>query len=243
MPIVSPPIIRQFKVAANHDLADGIFELELAPNDGQLVFAFRPGQFVMLQLLNPDGSVWAKAAYSLAGSPEESRNSVFLAIKVRGDFSQRASKLKPGDVLNLQGPFGRFVLPEGDAHLVFLAGGIGITPFRSMLRHVLATNSERKVTLIYSCRTLQVMPFFDELQESARQHPNFRCVITFTGYAPDGWSGETGRVGQKLIAKYVPDASSAEFMACGTNDFVKDMQDSLAKLGADVTLRLHKEIF
>jgi ferredoxin-NADP reductase len=243
MPVVSPPVIRQFKVAANRGLADGIFELELAPNDGQPVFGYRPGQFVMLQLLNPDGSVWAKAAYSLAGSPEESRDSVFLAIKIRGEFSQRASRLVPGDVLNLQGPFGRFVPPENDAHLVLLAGGIGITPFRSILRHLLVAEPNRPVTLIYSCRTLQVMPYFDELREAVQQHPKFNCVITFTGYAPDGWEGETGRVGQKLIAKHVPDAATAEFMACGTNDFVKDMQDSLAKLGVDVTLRLHKEIF
>lgn len=243
MPAATPPVIRQFHVVANRSLADGIFELELAPTDGQPVFDYEPGQFVMLQLLNPDGTIWAKSAYSLAGAPDESRASIFLAIKVRGDFTQRASALKPGDSLNVQGPFGRFVPPANDSHLVLLAGGIGITPFRSILRQELARGTGRKVTLVYSCRTRQVMPYFDELQDLARQNPSFRCVITFTGYAPDGWTGETGRIGQKLIQKHVPDAKTAEFMACGTNDFVKDMYESLAKLGVDVTMRLHKEIF
>lgn len=238
-----PPVIRQFRVAAQRDIADGIFELELVPTDGQPVFDYLPGQFVMLQLLNPDGTVWAKSAYSLAGAPHESRGSILLAIKIRGDFTQRIRGLKPGDALNVQGPFGRFTAPPGDAPLVLLAGGIGITPFRSLLRHLLEGGSRRPVTLIYSCRTLQVMPYFDELRELADRHPGFRCVITFTGYAPDGWAGETGRIGQKLIAKHVPEPRSAEFMVCGTQDFVKDMYDSLAKLGVDVTLRLHKEIF
>jgi len=243
MPETASATIRQFRVVTNRDIADGIFELTLAPNDGQPVFAYLPGQFVMLQLLNPDGTVWAKAAYSLTSAPDESRDAIQLAIKVRGDFTQRAHDLKPGDFLNVQGPFGRFVLPEGEAPLVLLAGGIGITPFRSMLRQSLARGSGRRIILIYSCRTLQVMPYFDELQELARQHPNFKCVITFTGYAPDGWTGETGRIGQKLIAKHVADPKTAEFMACGTNEFVKDMYESLAKLGVDVTMQLHKEIF
>jgi len=243
MPATSPPVIRQFRVAANRDIADGIFELKLVPTDGQPVFEYLPGQFVMLQLLNPDGTIWAKAAYSLAGAPEESRESITVAVKMRGDFTQRMHGLKPGDALNVQGPFGRFVLPEGDSHLVLLAGGIGITPFRSILRHVLTHSEGRRLTLFYSCRTLQVMPYFDEMQELARQHPNFSCVITFTGYAPDGWTGETGRIGQKLIAKHVPEAKGANFMACGTNEFVKDMHESLAKLGVDVTMNLHQEIF
>lgn len=243
MPAVSQPVIRQFHVVANRAIADGVFELTLGPTDGQPVFDYQAGQFVMLQLLNADGTVWAKAAYSLAGAPDESRDFIVLAVKVRGDFTQRASALKPGDPLNVQGPFGRFVLPEGDSHLVLLAGGIGITPFRSMLRQVLSRGQGRRVTLVYSCRTLQVMPYFEELQELAARHPDFKCVITFTGYPPDGWTGETGRIGQKLIAKHVPDAKTAEFMACGTNEFVKDMYESLAKLGVDVTLRLHKEIF
>jgi len=243
MTAATPPVIRQFHVVENRAIADGVFELVLGPSDGQPVFEYRAGQFVMLQLLNADGTIWAKAAYSLAGAPDESRDFIVLAVKVRGDFTQRASALKPGDSLNVQGPFGRFVLPEGDSHLVFLAGGIGVTPFRSMLRQVLAQGTGRKVTLIYSCRTLQVMPYFEELQELARRHPDFRCVVTFTGYAPDGWTGETGRIGDKLIAKHVPDIKTAEFMACGTNEFVKDMYGSLAKLGVDVTLRLHKEIF
>ena len=100
MAAVSQPVIRQFHVVANRAIADGVCELTLGPTDGQPVFDYQAGQFVMLQLLNADGTVWAKAAYSLAGAPDESRDFIVLAVKVRGrpvaGVERRARTPRPG---------------------------------------------------------------------------------------------------------------------------------------------------
>lgn len=234
---------RQFRVAENTDLAEGIFGLRLEPADGQPVFSFNPGQFVMLHLIQPDGSIWAKAAYSIASAPSESEDSIELAVKLKKDFTHRMHELKVGDEVRIQGPYGRFNFPEGTGPVVVLAGGIGITPFRSMIREELNLGSGRKIGLVYSCKTAEAMPYLEEFRSLADAHPEFEAILSLTGYAPKGWPGKTGRINPDMWSKLAANQDSPDYFACGSPDFVRDMAGLLEKTGVDVTLRLHKEMF
>ena len=237
------PSLRNFRVENNVKLADGIFELCLAPADQEPLFGFSAGQFVMLHLLNADQSVWAKAAYSMASAPSESAEAIKLAIKVRGDLTKRARDLQSGDFVKVQGPYGKFILPDEDRHIVMLAGGIGIAPFRSMIREAMSSKPDQKITLLYSCKTAEGMAYLDELKQLGSLNANFKPVFSLTGYAPQGWEGETGRIGTKLLHKHVPEVQNVIFMVCGTREFVSDMADMLKKCGVDATMNLHKEMF
>ncbi len=235
--------MRDFRVVNSFKLADGIFELALAPADQVPLFAFTPGQFVMLHLLNADGSVWAKSAYSISSAPADSSETIKLAIKIRGEFTQRAQQLKAGDAVKVQGPFGKFILPKQASHLVMLAGGIGIAPFRSMIRAALDAQPACQVTLFYSCKTLESMAYYDELMRLGAYHPEFKPVCSLTGYAPQDWTGETGRIGAQLFQKHVSEPANATFLVCGSREFVQDMADMLKKSGVDIEHNLFKEMF
>jgi len=234
---------RPFRVAKNSELAQGIFGLWLEPADGQPMFDFKPGQFVMLHLLQPDGNVWAKAAYSIASAPSESQAAIELAVKLKKDFTHKMSELKDGDMVNVQGPYGRFNFPESDVPVVVLAGGIGITPFRGMIREELKRDTGRKVGLVYSCKSAEAMPYLEEFKSLVAEYPDFEAIFSLTAYAPEGWEGETGRIRPEVLDKLRAIKQNPDFMVCGSPEFVHDMSDMLEKMGIDVTLKLRKEMF
>ena len=100
----------------------------LLNNEGRIIFL--AGQWVYWHLLNQDGSSWGRAAFSVSSAPGEFDEEFQLGVKVQG-FHQKGGQLQPGDVIGIQGPFGVFTLPKQADHLVFFAGGIGVTPFRA----------------------------------------------------------------------------------------------------------------
>lgn len=236
MPI---PEVRKFKVLSREDIADGILGLALAPADDQALFSFFPGQWVMLHAYNSAGELDGKAAYSIASAPEESKDRILLAIRLRNGFTRRVKELKLNEIVGVQGPFGAFTPREESVPLVMLAGGIGVAPFRSIVRAL--ASKARPMTLIYSNRTLESMAFEQELRSLSEQYPNFHPVFVLTGEAPKGWVGEIGRVGDELLVKNM--APNAEYLACGPVEFVRDMKKILATRGVDITTKFRQEIF
>ncbi|MBU1907507.1 FAD-dependent oxidoreductase [Patescibacteria group bacterium] len=237
------PVLRPFCVVRNAPLAEGVFELVLQPADRQMVFGFVPGQFIMLHLMNADGSVWAKTAYSIASAPFESKDTITLAIKLRGDFTRRARDLQLGDIVKVQGPYGKFTLPDDDRDVIMLAGGIGVAPFRSMIREAVASRINKRIILLYSCKTAEGMAFLDELRGLAARNAKFMPTFFLTGCVLEEWRGEIGRINQKSLHKYVPYKEKALFMVCGSHEFTDDMVDILRRSGVDVANSLRKEMF
>ena len=128
---------------------------------------------------------------------------------------------------------GEFVLPtDRRAKLVFMAGGIGITPFRSMIKHLLDRDEKRPIAVLYSNRTAPEIVYRDVLEE-ARRRLGIETVYTLTdakGVPPD-WQGETGRVDAEMIAKTVPDYRERMFYLSGPRSLVVGFEEVLRKIG------------
>jgi ferredoxin-NADP reductase len=236
------PELRLFRVTANRPLADDAYALVLEPADEKPMFSFLAGQWVMMHLLNPDGSAWGRAAFSVAGAPHESTTSIELAIKIYGDYTKKAYELKPGDLVKLQGPYGVFTLPSGSDPLMMFAGGIGVTPFRSMLREMATQNDPREAVLFYSNKTPSLTSYAEELRAFSKAHPKLKTVFVYTR-EPSSEPCEEGRLTREMIAKYVPDFHAAQYLMCGPNEFMDAIRVILETEGVDVKARLHKERF
>jgi ferredoxin-NADP reductase len=124
-------------------------------------------------------------------------------------------------------PKGSFVLPEDtNQRYVFLAGGIGITVFRSMLRYIAEEDLPHRVTLIYSNRDRESTPFLDELSELDQTRDAFQLVLTMT--EDPSWNGETRRIGPELLRDHLSDdLSSYAYLVAGPPAMVDSIVETL----------------
>src|SRR5579862_7136516 len=157
-------------------------------------FDFAGGQSVDVTLINPSETDAAgnSRAFSLASAPLE--HDLMFVTRLRHTAFKRVFKSMPlGSAIKIEGPFGSMALHKKTARPgVILAGGIGITPFRSILVQATQTNSDHHLVLFYSNRRPEDAAFLAELRELARRHPNFTLVATMTGMEKSkvSWSGE-----------------------------------------------------
>jgi len=218
--------------------------LGLKPADGEPLFAFQAGQFVMLQILNGDGSLWAQAAYSIASAPCESNDELELGIKIEGDFTQRVSQLTIGERVSVRGPYGVFTVKEKSGSQVFFAGGIGIAPIRSMIRDLLlCAKTQEDIFLFYSSKTRAGMAYEEELRDLATQHDNFYPTFCITQETVEGFEGECQRVNVDMVSRYFSDFQKGMFYMCGPVSFMDSVRKMLEGEGVDITDCLKKETF
>lgn len=220
------------RVGARREAAQGIAVLELAKPDG---FTFRPGQWCFLNLpdrgLSDERGLRRHLSFASAPGDEEL---VFATKLSPSAFKQTLARLEPGDEIGLEEPKGSFGLPEGTGTpLVFLAGGIGITPFRSLLRHAVQQGTGHRIALLYSNRTPEEAVFLDDLRELCAGQPKLRFAATMTrmGDSSRTWDGPTGRIGPELIRAECPEWERALFLLCGPPPMVDAMAASLVELG------------
>jgi ferredoxin-NADP reductase len=161
-------------------------------------FSFKAGQFVDLTLLDPpetDGEGDTRA-FSLASAPHEDR--LMVATRLRDTaFKRVLTSLAPGATVRLEGLFRNLTLPTDSTRpTVLIAGGKGITPFRSMLVHRAHEGFPAPVCLVYSNRRPEEAPFLDELQDLQKSGPNYTFIGTMTAIEKSGrpWHGHTGKL-------------------------------------------------
>jgi ferredoxin-NADP reductase len=192
-------------------------------------FDFVAGQFLTVRVQIDGKSV--QRAYSISSAPHL-RGYLEISVKRIGLVSGVLhSTLRRGSLLTVRAPAGGFTYPHGDDRpLLLLAGGIGITPVMSMLRHAVADQPARPVALIYSVRTPADIAFRDELSTIARRHPQVRVVVTVTqAPASDQWLH--GRVTPDVVRPCVPDLSHALAYICGPEQMIASMKSLLQELG------------
>lgn len=219
-------------VKARREAAEGIAVLELERPAG---YAFQPGQWCFLTL--PDRGLaddrGLRRHLSIASAPGD--DELVFATKLSASaFKQTLARLEAGDEIGLENPKGAFGLPENTGTpLVFLAGGIGITPFRSLLRHAVQQGTGHRIALLYSNRTPEEAVFLDDLTELCAGRPNLRFAATMTrmGESSRPWNGPTGRIGPDLIRAECPEWERALFLLCGPPPMVDAMAASLGELG------------
>lgn len=237
------PQKRTYRLVSHKSIAEGQFELSFVPADAQPMFEFIPGQWMMIELPDPNGGKVWKSAYSISNAPHEAKDAFEIAVKIDGDFTKRLDKLAVGEEVVAQGPYGVFTLKPGEAPLVIFAGGVGFTPFRSMIRSMVAVKDPRPVILFYSNRVQAEIAYAHEFRELAATHSLFKPVFILTREQPENWDGETRRLDREMLKKYVPDLHAAEFLMCGSRSFMEAVQAILVEEGIDIKARLRKELF
>ena len=154
------------------------------------------------------------------------------ATRIRDSaFKRSLAELPVGAEVDVEQPKGDFLLPDDTGQdYVFIAGGIGITVFRSMLRYIAEENLPHRVTLVYSNRDRESTAFLDELRELERAIPNLRLVLTMTD--DPGWDGETRRIDADVLRDHLgDDLGSFTYLVAGPPGMVEAMEKVLAEAG------------
>lgn len=202
---------------------------------------FKTGQFITCYW--PDEPSY-KRAYSLSSCALD-RGFYEFTVKRDGKMGTRlVDWIKRGDRLMVLPPTGRF-LPvfEPDKHLLCIAGGSGVTPFRAFVREATRRGLETKITILYSVRTTNDIIFDAEFRDLEHQNPRFNFFVTCTRLHPeDPWVGRRGRITPEWVKEQVRDLANTVFYACGPNELVESAEEMVTqKLGVPKTqLRVEK---
>jgi ferredoxin-NADP reductase len=181
---------------------------------------FKTGQFITLYFTD---SPAYKRAYSLCSCALD-RGFYEVSVKREGKMGTRVVDwVQTGDKLAVIPPTGRF-LPvfEPDKHLVCIAGGSGVTPFRAFVREATRRGLATKITILYSVRTTNDIIFDKEFHELEQANPNFKFLVTCTRLSPDHpWPGRRGRIEAAWVREQITDPANTVFYACGPNALVE----------------------
>jgi len=190
-------------------------------------FSYKPAQFVYLSLNAGDAGSDSRPL-SIASSPTE--DFIMVSTKITSsDFKQRLDKIKAGDAVAIRGPIGTFILKEDAKEIVMLGGGIGVTPFRDMIKYATDKRLQAKITLIYSNKTQDDIVYKDEWPVFEKENPNLKVVNTITDDA--NWRGRKGRIDEAMIREFCSDLNNALFYVCGPPGMVNAMLELLIRMG------------
>ena len=217
---VKTPVIAVFRETPD------ITTFRMARPDG---FDFKAGQFLSVRF-SIDGKAVSRC-YSVSSAPEAT-GYLEISVKRQGVVSGLLhATIRPGSVLDVMRPAGAFVYPADDHRPVTLiAGGVGITPLMSMLRHAVQADPTRPVTLLYSVRTQRDIAFRDELAWLARRYAQAKIVIA-TAEEPATAECLSGMINRELLTSQVEDPKHNIFLLCGPPPMIEAMKRILAELG------------
>ncbi len=195
-------------------------------------FNFVPGQFMKITLINApyhdaEGDV---RFFSIVNSPQD-KGILQMATRLRPTaFKNSLKEFTIGTKVSIDYIGGNFILPKViTSPLVFIAGGIGITPYMSMLRYLQKTMPEIKITLIYSNPNKEGAAFFDEISALPTLMKNFRLIAVMT--KDPNWQGETRHVDSEFIKDYFPDINANMYYVVGPPQMVQSSAEALKGAG------------
>ena len=200
-------------------------------------FVFKAGQSIDLALLGaaPNGLDGLTHTFSIASSPFVQE--ILVATRMRNSAFKRALSLLPlGSRVNIKGPIGSFTLPNNASRpAVFLAGGIGITPFLSMVCSAVVDKTKRSISLFYANRYLEDAAFMEALWGMESSNTNFRFVPTFTRIdgTSRGWQGDIGHIRPEMLSKHIGNLHGPIFYIAGPPAMVAGIRRMLADAGVD----------
>lgn len=222
------------KLLSKKTVAEGTMAFSFAKPAG---FDFKPGQSADLTLLNPaetdaEGNV---RTFSIVSAPSE--DDLTFATRMRDTaFKHVLRDMAPGTEIKLEGPMGSFNLHKNAAKpAVFLAGGIGITPFMSMAREAARQQDPHQISLFYSNRRPEDTAFMDELPTLEKQNSRFHLIATMVEMdkSTQPWNGERGFIDAAMLKRHLPGLNGPIYYIAGPPGMVAAMRDMLAKAGVD----------
>ncbi len=214
-------------------VAEGTWAFHLGLGGTHLPYT--PGQAVDLRFPgatrpDPRGHV---RPFSLAAAPGAPRLTIATRIR-ESPFKQDLLEAPLGTEFFVSKPWGDFVIPAEEMDVVMIAGGIGVTPFRSMLQEAIATSARADLSLLHSGRTPEETPFLDECRRWAATHPHFTYLPTMTKAerSPHPWLGERRRIDARFLSEVLDDdAHTALYLVAGPPGFVDGVTVALDLLG------------
>lgn len=211
-------------------IADGTMEFMLSKPDN---FAYQAGQFFSLILPKPSEETRRRNyvhTFSYATAPYEAN--IAAATRMRADsiYKNAIKEIPVGSELEVDGSWGDFVLnPDETAPVVYIIGGIGVTPVRSMVAQATKEQSSRSLTLLYANNSQASAAYLNDFEGYAKQNSNFKFVPIFSEEAVAG--AEQGRVSAELVKRHVNDVHGAIYYLSGPAGMVEFSRDLLIELG------------
>lgn len=200
-------------------------------------FDFRPGQAIDVTLVNPPetDSEGNTRTFSIASARFE--DDLMVATRMRDTaFKRVLGQASAGLEVKVDGPSGSLVLRrKADRPVVFLAGGIGITPFRSIIRQATYDKAPHQLWLFYSNRRPEDAPFLDLFADCAKDNPRFHFIATMTQIEKSrhNWTGATGFVTRDMLAQFLPAIEGPVYSLAGPPAMVAALRRVLADANVD----------
>lgn len=222
------------KLKSRKEVAEGTMEFCFDKPEN---FVYKAGQHIVMKLINPveTDAEGNERVFSLVSAPDEKEISV--ATRMRNTAFKRVLKTMPlGTEVSIDGPYGSFTLHNDSTKpAVFLAGGIGITPFVSMVRDAAKKKLPHKIFLFYSNRRPEDSAFLTELQELEKENPNYHFIGTMTDMAKSAlsWTGKQGYINEAMIQEQIGDLAKPIYYLAGPPAMVAAMRGVLAKIGVN----------
>lgn len=223
-----------YQIIGNELLSPTCISLTLQAMQKNNGFQHTPGQYAGISFM--EGINYSPVrSFSIASSPNQT-DILQFGIRKAGNYTQTLASLPIGTPMTVYGPFGHFTL-ENNPQIphVFLVGGIGITPFMSMIRYATEMRLPIPLILLYSNRTRSDIPFIEEIKEAARVNPYFKYVSVLsqdTSLAPEDSEMLLGRLDTNIIHQAVANLKNpAKYLLCGPPMFMNAMIDNLHQLG------------
>ncbi|MGE5041987.1 MAG: FAD-dependent oxidoreductase [Candidatus Levyibacteriota bacterium] len=195
-------------------------------------FVYQAGQYIEMRLdiPNPDDRGISRY-FTLSSSPTEDHLMVTTRI-LKSSFKLKLGSLDVEQEVKIKGPWGDFVLPEDNSkNLVFIAGGIGMTPFRSMIRYAADSGIKNNIKLLVSYKTPDQILYKEELEGIVKNNPQIKIIPTITQPEGTGWKGEMGRIDEKYIEKHIDNLGNSVYYVAGPDPMVEAMQKLLQGMG------------
>ncbi|GIW65502.1 MAG: oxidoreductase [Candidatus Parcubacteria bacterium] len=224
----------KIKLLSKKEIAEGTMEFCFGKPEG---LNFKAGQHFVLKLINTTEIDEEKneRVFSVVSSPDE--NKICFAIRMRNsDFKRLLKNLSEGSEIEIDGPYGQMVLPKDtNKTIAFIAGGIGITPFMSMIRYSAKNNLPYKIYLFYSNRRPEDTAYLDELLEYDKQG-KIKLIATMTQMENSFkyWDGERNYINEEMIKKYLgKEIINTIFYIAGPPQMSQAMYKLLSNMGVD----------
>lgn len=195
-------------------------------------FHFTPGQYGGFTLIEPKevDKNGITRRFSLLSTPTDEHLQIVTRIQ-NSAYKKALSTMPIGSQIKFAGPTGVFTLHEDlSIPAVLIAGGIGIAPFYSMIRHRNAQHSSQSIILFYGNQSEKDAAFLPNLLQLSQQNTNFKCITTLAE-PHDAWQGETGFITHTMIKKYIVDLHTPIFYICGSPAMVTVLQETLVEMG------------
>jgi ferredoxin-NADP reductase len=189
---------------------------------------------IKLDIKSPDERGDSRV-FTISSSPTEQEFYTVTTRIIQSSFKLRLNELKEGELVQFNGPWDDLNFNEKDtAPHVFLAGGIGVTPYHSIIKYSLDKNIQTQMMLLVSWKNLDEMVFDDFFRDAQEKLPNFTYVPTLTEeneMSADIWDGEKGRINEDMIKKYVTDIHNSKYFFAGPPAMVKALKETVQGMG------------